>query len=361
MRVAFVSQATVHHRETESNRRLHRTARLLAERGHEVVVFCSQWWEGDLHVFERDDITYRALAPNDLDGPSMQFAARLPFALARSKPDVIHAAYPPGRHVVGARAGSVLARAPLLVDWYGDGTTPFADYEPNPTGRRRAARAPDVVVTPSRTVKTDVREAGANGDHVEVIPNSIDVEAIRETEPADVADIVYSRPLDEDANLESMLLALAELRDRDWRATVIGDGPERRNYQRQARDLRIDDRVTFVGEKPVSERIAAFKGAHVYVQTARRESFPTDLLRALACGCAGVVEYHVDSSAHELVENRERGFRTTSEQELTDAIRRAGDLPRKTFDEEFESFDHREILNRYIGCYKRLQDEAGLF
>ena len=360
MRIAFVSQVTTHHRETESCRRIRGLARRLANRGHDVAFFCSQWWEGDLHAFEHDDIDYRALADEDADSPSTQFALRLPFALFRFKPDVIHGSYPPGRHVMGASLGGTLARAPLLVDWYGDGPTPFVEYEATPFGKRRAARSPDTVVTPSRMVKTAVREAGAADEAVEVIPNSIDFGAIREAPVGESGDIVYSRRLDGDANVESLLLALAEFRDRDWGATIIGDGPEREGYERQARDLRIDDRVEFVGDLSVEERISLFKGAHVYVQTARRESFPTDLLRALACGCAGVVEYQVESSAHELVEKEPRGFRTTSDDELVDAIRRAGELPRMEINEDFASYDHRAILERYLDCYRDARDEFGL-
>ena len=361
MRIAFVSQITTHHRETESYRRIERVVRSLADRGHEVTVFCSQWWGGDLHAFEQDGVDYRALADGETATPSTQFALRLPFALLRYKPDVIHATYPPGRHVMAASLGGTLARVPLVVDWYGDGPRPFDEYEPTPFGRRRAARSPAAVVAPSRMVKTSVREAGAPEEVVEVIPNSIDFEAIRRAKPADTGEIVYSRTLDGDANLESLLLALAEFRDRDWTATVIGDGPERAGYERQARDLRIDERVNFLGEQPVENRIRAFKTARVYVQTARRETFPTDLLRALACGCAGVVEYQVESSAHELVEKEERGFRTTSDDELVDAIRRAGSLPEMEVNEEFEKYDHRAILERYLDCYRDAGESFGLF
>lgn len=360
MRVAIVSQVTARQRETELTRRTQRTARLLAEHGHEVTVFCSQWWEGDLHSFEQEEVDYEALAPNATESPSSQFAMRLPFALRRVDPDIIHATYPPGRHVMGAQLGSTLSRAPLVVDWYGDGPMPFADYEATPVGRMWAARCPAAVITPSQIVRTSVREAGADDDTVYVIPNSIDVEQIKQIEPENVADIVYSRPLDEDANVESLLLALAEYRDRDWTAAVIGDGPERAGYERQARDLRIEDRVTFVGDQPVEKRIAAFKGAHVYVQTARRESFPTDLLRALACGCVGVVEYHARSSAHELVENEERGFRATNEKELTEALRAAGDLSPMSFNEEFAAYDNGAVLDQYLDCYERARESFGL-
>jgi glycosyltransferase involved in cell wall biosynthesis len=348
MRVAFVSETGAQYRSTGATRRIRRTAEALAGRGHDVVVCCAQWWDGDHDSFEQDGVTYRAVT----DGPPGEgrFAVSLPAELRAIDPDVIQASAARPTHVLSAKVASLALRAPLVVDWY---DSPDAGDSEDPRWRL-AATVPDLVLTPSETVKTRVRELGADGDAVWVVPDFIDIDAIRAAQPREVADIVYSRRLDSDANLESLLLALAELRDHDWSALVIGDGPERDVYERQVRDLRIEDRVSFAGDQPLETRLAAFKGAQVYAQTARRESFPTDLLRALACGCAGVVEYHVESSAHELVEQEERAFRTTSEQELTDALVAASEMERSEFSDNFDEYDEAAVLDTYLTAY----DEA---
>lgn len=351
MRVAFVSETVAQHRETGATRRTRRTAEGLAERGHDVVVCCARWWEDDHETVEQNGVTYRAVT-DEAPGESGRFAVSLPVALRAADPDVIQVTVEAPSHVLVAKAASLVLRVPLVVDWY---ESPDAGDVDDPRWRL-VATVPDLVLTPSEMVRTRVRELGADGEDVRVVPNGIDLEAVQRAEPRAVADVVYSRRLDEDANLESLLLALAELRDRDWSALVIGDGPERGTYERQVRDLRIDDRVSFAGEQPLENRLAAFKGAHVYAQTARREAFPTDLLRALACGCAGVVEYHVDSSAHELVEQEERAFRTTSEQELTDALVAAAEMDRMDFNEEFAEYDHRVVLEQYLDAYRDADD-----
>jgi glycosyltransferase involved in cell wall biosynthesis len=348
MRVAFVSETVAQYRSTGATRRIRRTAEALADRGHDVVVCCAQWWDGDHDSFEQDGVTYRAVT--DEPPGEGRFAVSLPAELRAIDPDVIQAIAARSTHVLSAKIASLALRAPLVVDWY---DSPDAGDSEDPRWRL-AATVPDLVLTPSETVKTRVRELGADGDAVWVVPDSIDIDAIRSVQPRDVADIVYSRRLDRDANLESLLLALAELRDHDWSALVIGDGPERDVYERQVRDLRIEDRVSFAGDQPLENRLAAFKGAQVYAQTARRESFPTDLLRALACGCAGVVEYHVESSAHELVEQEERAFRTTSEQELTDALVAASEMERLDFSDNFDEYDEGAVLDTYLTAY----DEA---
>jgi len=156
------------------------------------------------------------------------------------------------------------------------------------------------------------------------------------------------------------LLALAELRTVDWSAAVIGEGPERDRYEEMAADLRIDDRVSFLGEQPLARRLAIFKGAHVAVHTALRAPFAREFLRALACGCVGIAEYHAESSAHELVERRDRGSRVTDEAELAEAIEGAADHERMDVDESFAAFDESEILEQYLACYRDVRTDQGL-
>jgi len=355
MRIAVVSLETWQRREGAARRRLRFVAEELAERGHEVHVLGAQWWDGRVDRFDSDGVTYHGLVAEPAARRS--FCLRLPVALRRINPDVVHAGAVPPSQVTAASLGATLSRCPLVAEWYGEDELTAGSER----ARRWALTRPDAVVTPSRTVKTWARGAGADGDDVTVIPDAVDFDRIRATPPGEGGSVVYARRLDEGANLESVLLALAELRDRDWTATVIGDGPEREAYEQQARDLRIDDRITFVGECDRDERIAAYRDAHVFAQTATRCAFPTELAWALACGCVGIVEYHADSSAHELVENRERGFRTTSEQELADAIVDAGDLARLDVDDDFAAFDRGAVLETYLDRYRALREAKGLF
>ncbi|MFC4439257.1 MULTISPECIES: glycosyltransferase family 4 protein [Natrialbaceae] len=352
MRVAFVSAETVHHRDTETNRRFRTVVDLLESRGHDVHVFCTQFWPGARATLERDGITYHGVSVG-LEA-YRSFLLRVPFVLARARPDVVHASARPPGQVLAASLGASVARSPFVVEWYGD------DEVADDRLTQLAAGRPDRIVTPSELVGTRVRERGADGSAVDAVPNPIDLERIESVPPGDPVDVIYARRLDEGANLESLLLALAELRRRGWRATVVGDGPERDAYERLASDLRIDDRVAFVGDLSLEERIAAYRGAHVFAQTAERCAFPTELLRGLAAGCVGIVEYHANSSAHELVEGWDRGFRTTSEEELTDAIRAAGDLEHRTLEESFADYDRDAIACRYLEQYRTLRDEHGM-
>jgi hypothetical protein len=94
MRVAVVSERTAHHAETSATTRTARLASALADRDHDVTVFCSQWWD-DGEVTTTDEATgvaYRAVTHHP-SAPDLRFAARLPGVVSGFDPDVIHAAH----------------------------------------------------------------------------------------------------------------------------------------------------------------------------------------------------------------------------------------------------------------------------
>ena len=352
VRVAVVTERTVHHAETRATTRLSGLASALAERDHDVTVFCSQWWD-DGEVTTTDEttgVTYRAVTHHPAT-PDLRFGARIPGVVAGFDPDVIHAAHDPRPTVFGASTAGRLTRAPLVVDWYEADTRSGRVERPG----RLAVRTPDRVVVPSRLVGTAVRESGAPAERVERIPDGIDMDVIGNVDPDPIADMVYARRLDADAGLDSLFLALAELRGFDWSLAVIGDGPERRAYERQAAEFRIDDRVRFLGARSREDTIAVMRGARVAVHTAHYTPFPREFLRALACGCVGVAVYRVASSAHELIETHPRGIRVSNDDELAGAIQRAAEMDHRTVESSFAPFDEDAVVDRYLACYREVR------
>jgi glycosyltransferase involved in cell wall biosynthesis len=352
MRVAVVSLYPDQRRSDGATARTRRVAEGLAARGHDVTFLCSKWWEGPLDSFTQHDVEYTAVTE---DASARAFGSKLPFALRRAGPDVIHATNSPPSQVTAARTAARVLRVPVVVDWW---TVREGDTE---RMIRRAARTPDRVLAPSQLVKTAVRERGARADDVTVVPESIDIDLVRSADVDNRADLVYARRLDEHANVESFLLALAELRDREWRAVVVGDGPERAAATETAAELRIDDRVSFLGGLPPDEFVPILKGAHVFAQTATVEPFARELLWALACGCVGIVEYQAASSAHELVENCERGVGVTSPQELADEVVAAAGHDRASFNGAFAGYDRSHVLDTYERVYEDERGARGFF
>ena len=350
MHVAFVSLYPEQRRADGATARTRRVAEGLVARGHDVTFLCAQWWEGPLDAFSQNGVDYVAVTA---DVSARAFASKLPLALRRAGPDVVCAANSPPSQVVAAKTAARFLRVPVVVDWW----TPREGDSERLVGR--AARAADRVLAPSQLVKTAVREHGTAAEDVTVVPGSVDFDVIRSVEVDNRADLVYARELDNHANVESFLLALAELRDREWRAVVIGDGPERSTVVEAAADLRIDDRVSFLGSLPPAEFVPILKGAHVFAQTGGVEPFARKLLWALACGCVGIVEYQAASSAHELVENCKRGARVTSPQELASEVVAAAGHDRLSVNEAFAAYHRETVLDTYERIFAAERDDYG--
>lgn len=352
MRVAFVSLYVDDQRTEGATRRIRRIAEGLAARGHDVTVCCSRWWQGSVSTFTQNDVAYIGLT--EAKTPRA-FALKLPFVLRRIAPDIIHATNSPPSQVIAAATAGIMIRTPLVVDWW------QVDETDHPWVVRRAARAGSRHFTPSQLIKTDVRSVGGDTDSIIRLPESIDFELVRDADIHDRADIVYARRLDDESNIDSFLLALAELRNKQWRTAVIGDGPQRSDAEAMARDLRIDDRITFYGSMELEQFVSTLKGAHVFAQTASVEPFARELLWALACGCVGVVEYQARSSAHELLEDYERGARVTDPEGIAAEIESAAEINSSVIAESFSKYDHRAVLKQYEDQYVAVQSEFGWF
>jgi glycosyltransferase involved in cell wall biosynthesis len=398
-------------REAELTRRL---AERQAAVGHDVTVYCTQFWDGYEATLRRDGVTYRAVT---VAPAKASFTARLPALLALDQPDVVHAVPTPPSAVLAAGQGARLAGVPLVVGWEGH-------ERPRGRLRGRAARAADAVVVPSGLVGTRARKAGTPERRVHDVPQAIDFERVEAVDPAGAYDVVAATPFDEHANLDGLLLALAELRRRDWSALLVGGGglddrrvttgrgdaatpaegshagagdgeptasdggattdgaggaatasdgspaeppggaggdgesgavDSRAAVERQLADLSIADRVTVVDGLSREERLAHYRGAHVFVQTRARESFARELLWALACGCVGVVEYQADSSAHELLVDHPRGARVTTPEEIETAIEDAGGTERWSVDPEMRRYDWSAVAEEYVDLYRELR------
>ncbi|AWB27093.1 glycosyltransferase [Halococcoides cellulosivorans] len=374
MRVAVVARELNATPEGRARRRLATLVDSLASRGHSVAVVCHPWWavDGESEADGSEPGASGQSASDDESPPEGASPARRvtvdgvryfgvprkrrwPFSLIRSlvgfDPDVIHTTARPAQTVAASVAGS-LARSPLVVEY----ASPSA-----PTSRsdRLGLSEPAAVVTPSELVQTRVREQLRSDDHVRILPTSVDVDRIHAIDPVGEDDAVFAAPLDGSSGLDDLLLALAELRDRDFSVSVFGEGSRRAALEVQTRDLRIDGRVTFRGWPDAEDRIARYRGAHTFVQAARIEPFAEELLRALVAGCVGIVEYQADSSAHELIVHRDRHFRVTDPEEIADALLAAGDIDRQTASTEFDEYDHETVLERYLDLYRELGRRFG--
>ncbi len=160
----------------------------------------------------------------------------------------------------------------------------------------------------SRTVANGAfgaEEAGPRGGVV-VIPNSLDMEAVRSAVARDwrvgagwpASDVVlgFAGRLARNKGADVLLAAIAILQSLGLpvRLVVVGDGAERESLQARARDLGISAITSFVGRVPRTEIYGAIKGFDIAVVPSREEGFGLSALEAMAASVP-VVASRVDA------------------------------------------------------------------
>ena len=152
-----------------------------------------------------------------------------------------------------------------------------------------AARQATAVVCVSEAVREYARDkARIDPDKLVVIPNAIDVAIQRSVEPLDVTSIGVRESrrlilcvgrLHPQKGLEWLLETMPAVFERlpDHDLLIVGTGPEETRLQSQARALKIDSRVHFVGWRDDVPRLMA--ASSQLVLSSRWEGMPNVRVR----------------------------------------------------------------------------------
>ena len=215
-------------------------------------------------------------------------------AVREFAPDVVFApwAYPDGWAAVrlARRAG-----LPAVVQVHGSDVKLLDQF---PTRRRRTAEALAAaagVVAVSRDLRDCVVALGVPAERVAVIHDGVDADVFR---PGDRAAaraavgppggwpaapvLLFVGNLVPVKGIDVLLTALASVGPA--RLLLVGAGPARGRLARQAADLGLADRVTFLGSLPQAVLPDWYRAADLFVLPSRSEGVPNVLLEAGACG-----------------------------------------------------------------------------
>jgi phosphatidylinositol alpha-1,6-mannosyltransferase len=175
-------------------------------------------------------------------------------------------------HVAAFPAGAMIrrvARVPEVLYVHAD------EFRVWPRRCRLAVRSADAVIAVSRHSEAMAQAAGAPADHVHRIPCGVDLSDWASDRAADgngrptvltIARMV-ERHKGHDMMLRAMPLVLARVPAARW--VVVGDGPLRTGYERDAAAAGLDQSVTFTGSVHDAERDSWLGRAHVFAMPSR--------------------------------------------------------------------------------------------
>jgi len=160
----------------------------------------------------------------------------------------------------------------------------------------------DRVIAVSESVAATMASRGIAKRKIRVVLNgtleSRRIPSLAEIEPAALHHpaIVTVGGMNHRKGIEELISAF-EMTPQDAHLYLVGDGPDRRQFEQQARLSSRRDQIHFEGYQALPQ--AYMQGADVFVLASRRESFGLVLIEARQAGCA-IVATHVDGVAEAL-------------------------------------------------------------
>lgn len=165
----------------------------------------------------------------------------------------------------------------------------------------------DGITSISENLRQSTFEMFGVRNEIRVIHNFVNVEtykplANRETGEKRLIHISNFRPVKRVLDCIRILAAIRS--DTSAHLYMVGDGPERGPAQRLARELGVDEAVTFMGKQDHVERL--IPQMHVLLLPSEMESFGLAALEAMACGVVPIATRV--GGVGELVTDRLDGF-----------------------------------------------------
>jgi glycosyltransferase involved in cell wall biosynthesis len=152
---------------------------------------------------------------------------------------------------------------------------------------------------------------GFPSDRIAVVPPGIDIDTIDATPAGAHYDLLCVGRLLEHKNVNLLIEAVGELRDRgDVRTcAIVGTGPERERLGDLVARLQLENEVTFLGNlEAATEIFALMKSASLLVLPSTREGFGMVVVEAMACGTPVITTNHPDNKARNLIDEGVNGW-----------------------------------------------------
>jgi 1,2-diacylglycerol 3-alpha-glucosyltransferase len=179
------------------------------------------------------------------------------------------------------------AYAPMLPDGIGDAF--LQSYLP------AFCRSVDLVISPSQGMEKILRQLGVRSA-VKVIPNGVDLQVFRaavQPYPRQLLNLrdedtllVYAGRVAHEKNLQFLLRAFTGVVEsyHHVHLLVIGDGPARKELEQFSRDLKISDKVHFMGMVPHEELPGYLASCDFFATASVTEVHPLSIIEAMAVG-----------------------------------------------------------------------------
>ncbi len=171
------------------------------------------------------------------------------------------------------------------------------------------AKKVDLVITPSKHLKSVVENWGVEKHKIKVIYNGTKIiPIVSNTSDFKNINLITVGRLAPFKNIDRIILSLKKIADKDknFKLFIVGDGPERQNLQTLVKKLNLDSQVVFTGQLKEAELNKYYKKSDIYIQASGYEGLPHTLLEAISHNLS-IISTPIGGT-NEILENNTNGW-----------------------------------------------------
>ena len=280
------------------------------------------------------------------------------------RPDITHA------HVYSAGVPAVILgkiyKIPVVITEHWSGFSrhilgKFAIFK-----ARFAMNRAKILLPVSQNLKESIESYGIK-NRFQVIPNVINIEMFYPSTSQHRSEkkrILFVALLSPVKGIPYLLQALAQLREKrqDFVLDIVGDGPNRQDYEELTEKLELGEMVRFHGLKSKSEVAGYMRQCDFFIQPSLFETFGVTYIEAMACG-KPIVSTKLPVLQEKISKDRGILVPPKNSNALSEAIDNMLDHYQDYSSANIskyvkENFSYEVVGNRLNGVYRKLYREA---
>jgi glycosyltransferase involved in cell wall biosynthesis len=321
-RLAFVSDAVWPYNKGGKEKRLCDISTRLAK-DFDVHIYTMKWWKGE-NTITVDGVNLHAICKKIplYSGKRRSIRQGIFFGLATlkliiEKWDKIDVDHMPFFPLYFVKLVCLIKGKNMMATWH---EVWGKEYWKKYLGRmgtlaylveKYAVNLPDKIISISDHTTEKLKIQLNCARDITTIPIGVDIKKIVEIKPnKNTSDLIYAGRLLSHKNIDVLISATAEIKkeNKKIKVTIIGDGPEKKNLEKQVSRLKLNNNVIFLGNVATDNEVYGFiKSAKLLVIPSSREGFGVVAIEAFACGVPVITVDEENNAAKELVKENFNG------------------------------------------------------
>ena len=173
--------------------------------------------------------------------------------------------------------------------------------------RKLICSGSDALIASSSMTKEAQKKYGAKPNKIFVSHLTVDInEYLHFKKNISNKQILFVGRLINIKGLDLLLEAIADI-DKEFVVNIVGDGPEKENLIRLAKELKIQEKVNFLGSKQGNDLLDQYKKSDIFILPSRQDCFGVVITEAM-CNCMPIIASKFADGAYDLIDKNINGF-----------------------------------------------------